>query len=101
MRYDSRVTTIAGRELRKRLSDVLRRAEQGEQFLITLDRRPVAELGPHRTGRWVGRDPLRPLLAEPAIPTLLDDTRSGKGQNIGGRPEFAPDRGLCVDILPR
>jgi prevent-host-death family protein len=79
MRYDCFVTTIAQRELRNRVSDVLRRAELGEQFLITVDGRPVAELGPHRPRRWVGRDRLRSLMAEPAVPTLLDDVRRLEG----------------------
>jgi prevent-host-death family protein len=43
------VATIPQRELRNNISDVLRRAEAGEQFVITVDGRPVAELGP--TGR--------------------------------------------------
>jgi len=73
------MTTIAQRELRNRVSDVLRRAEQGEQFLITVDGRPVAELGPHRSRRWVGRDRLRHLMAEAAVPALLDDVRQLEG----------------------
>jgi prevent-host-death family protein len=40
------VTTIPQRELRNNVSDVLRRAEQGERFTITVAGRPVAELGP-------------------------------------------------------
>lgn len=73
------MTTIPQRELRNRVSDVLRRAQQGEHFLITVDGRPVAELGPHRPQRWVARDRLRSLLAEPAVPTLLDDVRRLEG----------------------
>jgi prevent-host-death family protein len=69
------MTPIPQRELRNRVSDVLRRAERGEQFLITVDGRPVAELGPHRPRRWVGRDRLLKLMSEPAVPTLLDDVR--------------------------
>lgn len=69
------MTTIPQRELRNRVSDVLRRAERGEQFVITVDGRPVAELGPHRPRRWVGRDRLRNLMAEAAVPRLLDDVR--------------------------
>lgn len=37
---------IPQRELRNDVSSVLRRAEQGEHFVITVDGRPVAELGP-------------------------------------------------------
>ena len=39
-------TTISQRELRNQAGAVLRRAEQGELFTITVDGRPVAELGP-------------------------------------------------------
>ena len=67
--------TIPQRELRNRVSEVLRRAERGEEFVITIDGRPVAELGPHRRKRWVARDRLGGLMAQPAAPTLLDDVR--------------------------
>jgi prevent-host-death family protein len=40
------MTTIPQRELRNNVSDVLRRAERGERFTITVAGRPVAELGP-------------------------------------------------------
>ena len=40
------MTTIPQRELRNNVSDVLRRAEAGERFTITVAGRPVAELGP-------------------------------------------------------
>jgi prevent-host-death family protein len=40
------MTTIPQRELRNNVSDVLRRAEAGERFTITVSGRPVAELGP-------------------------------------------------------
>lgn len=40
------MTTIPQRELRNNVSDVLRRAELGERFTITVTGRPVAELGP-------------------------------------------------------
>ncbi len=40
------MTTIPQRELRNNISDILRRAEDGERFTITVAGRPVAELGP-------------------------------------------------------
>jgi prevent-host-death family protein len=40
------VPTIPQRELRNNVSEVLRRAERGEQFTITVGGRPVAALGP-------------------------------------------------------
>jgi len=42
------VTIIPQRELRNDISSVLRRAEHGESFTITINGRPVAELGPLR-----------------------------------------------------
>ncbi len=42
------MTTIPQRELRNYISSVLRRAENGERFTITVNGRPVAELGPLR-----------------------------------------------------
>jgi len=39
-------TTIPQRELRNNISAVLRRAEAGERIVVTVDGRPVAELGP-------------------------------------------------------
>ncbi len=38
--------TIPQRELRNQIGDVLRRAESGERFTITVGGRAVAELGP-------------------------------------------------------
>jgi prevent-host-death family protein len=38
--------TIPQRELRNQIGSVLRRAEGGERFTITVGGRPVAELGP-------------------------------------------------------
>lgn len=38
--------TIPQRELRNQIGEVLRRAEGGERFTITVGGRPVAELGP-------------------------------------------------------
>ena len=56
------MTTIALRELRNNVSDVLRRAERGERFTITVNGRPVAELGPTRTGAFADADVLGGIL---------------------------------------
>ncbi|MDA8067509.1 MAG: type II toxin-antitoxin system prevent-host-death family antitoxin [Actinomycetota bacterium] len=40
------MTVIPQRDLRNEVSDVLRRAEAGETFTITVNGRPVAQLGP-------------------------------------------------------
>ena len=40
------MATIPQRDLRNRVSEMLRRAESGERLTVTVDGRPVAELGP-------------------------------------------------------
>ncbi len=71
------MTTIPQRELRNNVSDILRRAEQGERFTITVSGRPVAELGPpisERRGTSVAE--LWKILAEsPVDPTWAEDLR--------------------------
>ena len=62
------MTTIPQRELRNNVSDVLRRAEQGERFTITVAGRPVAELGPlAQTGRGASFADLRRILQETPV----------------------------------
>ena len=46
--------TIAQKELRNQVAEVLRRAEAGEVLTVTVAGRPVAELGPVHRRRWVG-----------------------------------------------
>ena len=70
---------IPQRELRNHVSDVLRRAEAGERFVVTVGGRPVAELGPHDRRRWVARDRLRALVSSPPPREMLEDLRGGGG----------------------
>jgi prevent-host-death family protein len=74
------VSTIAQKELRNNVGDVLRRAEAGEEFTITVAGRPVAELGPTRTRQWVGSAQLADLWAAPADPTLDRDLEALGGE---------------------
>jgi prevent-host-death family protein len=46
-------TTISQRELRNRSGEMLRRAEAGEQLMITVNGRPVAQLGPVARRQWL------------------------------------------------
>jgi prevent-host-death family protein len=67
---------IPQRELRNNVSEVLRAAEAGETFTITVRGRPVARLGPPRTDEPrvdVDRAALRRLLAEPVDAELARD----------------------------
>ena len=66
------------RELRNQTSEVLRRVEAGEHLIVTVDRRPVAEIIPLRQRRaWVPAnevwDHIRATQADPALDTELDD----------------------------
>lgn len=57
-------TRIPQRELREHTTEVLRRVEQGERLEITVNGRPVAELGPIDTRReFVPSDELRQMFA--------------------------------------
>lgn len=87
--------TVGVRELRRDLSEYLRRVEQGESFAVTSRGRPVAVLGPSPELR----DPLDRLVIErhviparldvldveplelpggPALSQLLDDVRADR-----------------------
>lgn len=79
--------TIAQRELRNHSGDILRQAEAGERFAVTVDGRPVAELGPCRKRRWIPKAELLPLLrGQTPDPTFLDDLR-----DLGGTLEQLRD----------
>jgi len=54
--------TIAQRELRNQSGQILREVEGGEQFLITVEGRPIALLSPCPKRRWVSRAEVLKLL---------------------------------------
>ena len=61
--------TIPQRELRNRISQVLRSVESGERMQITVDGRPVAELAPlgGRRRTFVPRDEVLALLRRASL----------------------------------
>jgi prevent-host-death family protein len=67
--------TIPQRELRNDSARVLREAEAGEIFTITVDGRPVATLGPYRRRQWVPAAAIREILATPTDEALVDELR--------------------------
>jgi prevent-host-death family protein len=67
------MTTIPQKELRNNVGDVLRRAEAGEQFTVTVSGREVAQLGPVRDRAWVDSRTLADLWALPGDPSLAAD----------------------------
>jgi prevent-host-death family protein len=67
------MATIPQKELRNNVGEVLRRAEAGERLTITVSGRPVAELGPAATRRWVATADLADLWRLPPDPALARD----------------------------
>jgi prevent-host-death family protein len=65
--------TISRAELRNGLDEILRRAEGGEEFLITVSNHPTARLGPVRTRQWVTGAELTELWDSPTDATLEND----------------------------
>jgi len=49
---DGDLTEVGLRELRQNASELVRRAEEGEQMMITVAGRPAAVLGPVSTRTW-------------------------------------------------
>lgn len=68
--------TIPQKELRNNVGEILRRAEAGEEFEITVSGRPVATLGPARKRQWVPASALNEVFATPTDPGWWDDITS-------------------------
>lgn len=66
--------TIPHDQLRDNVAELLRRAEAGEEFTITVEGRPVAQLGPRRRLRWVSGRDLRRVWETPGAATLSADS---------------------------
>ena len=74
---------VSSRELRNRTAEVLRRVEAGERVRITVNRRPVAELGPLGRPGWVSGAAITRILREsPADEALLHDLAAIRGQVV-------------------
>lgn len=72
--------TIAQRVLRNQSGEILRQAEAGEQFAITVGGRPVALLGPFQKRQWVPSAEVSRLLRSlPPDPTFFDDLQGASG----------------------
>lgn len=65
------MATIPQKELRNNVGEVLRRAEAGEEFTVTVAGRPVAHLGPVRPRQWV-RGPALQRIWQTAVPETLE-----------------------------
>jgi prevent-host-death family protein len=74
------MATIAQKELRNHVGEVLRRAEAGEEITITVSGRPVARLGPLRARQWVPSAQLADLWSLPPDRTLDRDLQALGGE---------------------
>jgi prevent-host-death family protein len=73
--------TIPQRELRNRSGEVLRRAEAGEQITITVDGRPVAQLGPVPRRQWLRKAEYLAILRHGAPdPEFFKDVAGAAGE---------------------
>jgi prevent-host-death family protein len=61
------------KELRNNVAEVLRRAEGGEEILVTVAGRPVAQLGPIANRQWVSGRALQSVWDTTAPRTLARD----------------------------
>jgi prevent-host-death family protein len=73
------MATVPQRELRNNSGELLRRAEAGEEFTVTVAGRPVAQLGPLPRQRWVRLGDLDELWELPRDPTLKADLETFTG----------------------
>ncbi|MDN5797453.1 MAG: type II toxin-antitoxin system prevent-host-death family antitoxin [Intrasporangium sp.] len=64
---------ITQKELRNHIGEVLRRVEAGEDLVVTVAGRPVAELRPTGRRRWVGGSVLARVWQGPVPRGLEDD----------------------------
>jgi prevent-host-death family protein len=72
--------TIPQRELRNHSGEILRQAESGEQFTITVEGRPVAVLGPFQRRQWIPKaDFLKILRTQTPDPTFFEDIKEMGG----------------------
>lgn len=74
--------TIAQRTLRNESARILREAEAGEEFVVTVHGRPVALLGPYERRHWLGADEMREILATPTDPDVVEDLRRHQDDEI-------------------
>ena len=60
--------TTGLRELRQQASDIIKQAEAGETIIVTINGRPVAQIGPVRRRQWRRVAELGAIFAGPADP---------------------------------
>jgi prevent-host-death family protein len=68
MCYRRHMNEVGLREMRQHASDLVRRAQAGEQLTITVSGRPAAVLGPVNPRAWRRWADLTPLFTGPSDP---------------------------------
>ena len=74
--------SIGLRELRQHASEMVRRAEAGEELLVTVAGRPAAVLGPATPTRWRRYEEIAAIFAGPADTAWASD-RDRVDQTLG------------------
>ncbi|MCJ7672471.1 MAG: type II toxin-antitoxin system prevent-host-death family antitoxin [Acidimicrobiia bacterium] len=74
--------SIGLRELRQHASEIVRRAEEGEELLVTVAGRPAAVLGPATPSRWRSFEEIEAIFAGPADAAWAAD-RERIDQSLG------------------
>ena len=65
---------ITEHELRTQSGEILRQAEAGQQFTITVNDRPIAVLGPCGKQQWTATAEILEILrSQPPDPSFFDD----------------------------
>jgi prevent-host-death family protein len=67
------VEHVGLRELRQQASELVRRAEDGEELVVTVSGRPAALLGPVPDRRWRRYDDVASVFAGPSDPDWPTD----------------------------
>ena len=79
-------TAVSIRELRSALSEVLARVERGERFIVTVSRRPVAQLVPLQRHRTVPLEEALRRAGRYALDQGADTSSEGPRQSPAGAP---------------
>jgi prevent-host-death family protein len=80
------MSEVSSRDLRNRTAEVLRRVEAGERVLVSVNRRPVAELVPLGRPLWISGALAERIVREaPSDPGLLADLAPVRGEQIAPR----------------
>lgn len=90
MCYGLAMKTIPQRELRNNSAEILRKAETGQVFVISVGGRPVALLGPCPKAQWVGRAEVVAMLRSGSEdPTFFDDISGMADPTVDARRRWA------------